>query len=294
MSRATPQLHQALKRRDAHLAAMALAGGANVHAVVDDSGMNAVQWCASCGEPELFALMLAHGGHPDAMTQRKRTALDLTLERSMCYPLMNPKYEKVIEQAVAAGASLGWRGSRNEGLLHRVCNSDSLRLVNLLLDKGLDPNQPDNQGRRPLHVVMNSRSDTKKQTRPICLALVRAGADLEAGDQRGVRPIHLAAMRQKADSVGLLRALGASNHGVPVEDDLEETISRTPLQAAVMLGDAEVMIESLQRHGANARNDVKDALDLAHKNNPVMESLLLSWVAREAAQKSLAATGMQP
>lgn len=66
---------------------------------------------------------------------------------------------------------------------------DRLAAINLLLAFGANPAQADSNGRAALHVVAES---SVWKSEEVVLALLKAGADIEAPDKFGHRPLHLA------------------------------------------------------------------------------------------------------
>lgn len=74
----------------------------------------------------------------------------------------------------------------------------STRVVDLLLDAGADPNQPNHAGQVPLHVA---RSITTIEN------LVRAGADVNISDSNHVTPLHSIATLNPADAASAIEIL---------------------------------------------------------------------------------------
>lgn len=290
MSQPNEELFRAIGADDCDRVASAVRAGADLHAA-HERGMNALQWSVFHAKPGMFSWLLSQGMKPDAVTKlEKRTAIELALDRGR----IGSAHEEIVEAAVGSGANIHWRSFTRQSVLHMACAGDSLRLVQFFLEKGVDPNEADCRGRRPLHALMDASTGIERRIKDICLALLHAGADLEAGDERGVRPIHLAALSEMRDRVLLLRSLGASNHAVGAEPKMEYAISCTPLKAAVVLGDVDVMMESLQRHGSEDSSHLKEAVKFAHENDPSMEALILSWIARESARQALSVPGAHP
>ncbi|MCB9831032.1 MAG: ankyrin repeat domain-containing protein [Planctomycetes bacterium] len=81
---------------------------------------------------------------------------------------------------IRSGASVNG-ACGEETPLGRAVAMGRLRDAKLLLDAGADPNAADPRGRRPLHRVRGER-----QSAMLVMTLVKAGADLEAQDGSGL------------------------------------------------------------------------------------------------------------
>ncbi len=103
-----------------------------------------------------------------------------------------------------------------------------LEIVNLLLEKGADPEETDDIGNTPL-VEASENGHT-----PIVTCLLDHGAKIDAEDWFGQTPLAWAVMRKQRDVVALLLARGAK---------------RTLLDAVAL--DDEALVEQELRNGAN-------------------------------------------
>ena len=79
-------------------------------------------------------------------------------------------------------------GKRKETVLHRAALRNRREMVEFLLKQGgLTPHETDGNGNTPLHcAALGGHTD-------VAQLLVDAGADLEATNNEGDRPIHLGA-----------------------------------------------------------------------------------------------------
>lgn len=104
-------------------------------------------------------------------------------------------------------------------LTHR--DPDSLRILEMLIDAGADPDAHGNFGRTPLHVAAEDGS--------LALArkLIAAGADVEARDELGERtPLHVAVANGRLPLAAELLAAGA-------DVNAQDANGMTPLKIAV-------------------------------------------------------------
>ena len=158
-------------------------------------------------------------------------------------------------------------------MLHCAAASLHSTNSNLLLERGIDPNVQDSQGKTALHLVVPQKDgvnlarllvargarvdirDTKGLT-PLMLAnaesiklLADKGADLALQDPDGNTPLHWAAHRKAVDAAALLLYLGAS-------PAVQNSAGKTPLHTSVENRDP-AMTELFLRAGANP--DTPDA-----------------------------------
>ena len=86
------------------------------------------------------------------------------------------------------------RNYRDENLnsnLHISVINDSIKLVKYFLDKKLDPNSVNDEGKTPLHLAM------KKGNKDIIELLIKNGADTQFKDKKGKIPIDYASKEIK-------------------------------------------------------------------------------------------------
>jgi ankyrin repeat protein len=85
--------------------------------------------------------------------------------------------------------------------LHVAAEKGKVKIVELLLAKGLDPNSRNKCGSTPLHVAANKRE--------VAELLIAHGADVNARNNYGATPLHRAAAKGSADVVELLLGNGS-------------------------------------------------------------------------------------
>ncbi len=145
-----------------------------------------------------------------------------------------------IEKLFKEGASL-------DVSLHEIAHVPFL--VQLLLEKGANPNERDTQGKTPLHHAASTG-----QIQNIAL-LLTAGADPNIRDKYGETPLYFV---NNADSAQILIENGANVNQ-------QDKFGNTPLHEATTEGHIQ-LIKSLMKNGADAsiKNDAgMSALDIA-------------------------------
>ena len=151
-----------------------------------------------------------------------------------------------------------------QGLAYAV-QRGSADIARLLLEAGLDPNEPDSQGSAPLHHAA-LRGDAA-----VIDVLLSRGAKTEVADRDGFLPLHLAALSGNEEAIRTLLA-----HGAKVSALTRET-HESALHIAAAWGRIDV-VRVLLASGANAL--VKDAkgripLDRAMEGN--FEDVVRLW-----------------
>jgi ankyrin repeat protein len=126
---------------------------------------------------------------------------------------------------------------------------DEVELVQLLLEKGADPNCEVDDGYTCLLVAIESESPPSLQ---IIKALIAAGADLHVYGINGWAPLHMAAARDQFEAAKLLLDAGAN-----VNQRIQIDGHDSPLMEATRNGNAD-MVRLLLEHGADT--DVHDMI----------------------------------
>lgn len=132
----------------------------------------------------------------------------------------------VVHILVNAGADVNTLGPDKQTLLHALARSrdSDLDLFKSLIEKGLNPEATDKDGRTPLlHAASAGRAD-------LCALLLSSGASPSAGDRRRHTPLHKAALHGHQAVCDLLIQAGARNDAVSLE------MGHTPLHMAAQRG----------------------------------------------------------
>jgi len=80
--------------------------------------------------------------------------------------------------------------------IHVAAAAGDLAAIRAELDKGVDVNAKDNEGRTPLHYA------AKYATKQVVELLIPNGADVNAKDEDGWTPLHFAATKEIVEACG--------------------------------------------------------------------------------------------
>jgi len=256
------ELFRAINKRDAKAVKDSLAKGADPNAI--DAGVEnehpdaflhfALRRAVLAGDVEIVRLLLEAGAEPDLNTP-------LSAIRPHEDALISPYPEslEIMRLLLRAGVDpsqpprdtmlqgknyTDWHrrlraGSVAENLKSRMHKAAVPHLdrgrhdpgtaagkVRLLLDKGVDPNQPNAQGRTPLaQVVAKGAMQGRESMLNVIRELLRHGVELDGQDWAGMTALHWAVYHMDAEVVRLLLGAGAKR-------DLRDRFGRTPSDLA--------------------------------------------------------------
>ncbi|KAJ8133111.1 hypothetical protein O1611_g512 [Lasiodiplodia mahajangana] len=89
------------------------------------------------------------------------------------------------------------KGENNESALHVAIRHGNLPIFQLLLIYGADPSDTDSDGRPPMFALFGSKANYSEESyRSLLSGLVGRGAELDQPDNKGRRALHLAAQHQ--------------------------------------------------------------------------------------------------
>jgi len=138
--------------------------------------------------------------------------------------------------AAPARAQFNPFGDYHENVARAAKQNDS-GTVRLLISKGANPNQNDEESRSGLHYAAMSGNLR------IIAILIKAGARLDPKEKLGDTPLHLAVERDQVEAAQLLLDAGAAV-------DPENKNGMTPLMIAASRGNVEI-VNALLAKGAN-------------------------------------------
>ena len=213
-----------------------------------------------------------------------------------------PYFAKIL---IETGANYNFKEkSLGKTSLRAAAHFGQTEMVQLLLDKGLDPNVRDDWGWTPLHVAINP--ETAK-------ALIDGGADIHAKAKDGNEAIHSLVGENMLDSVKYLLSLGVDvdTHGKNNMTPLHQASIFNHIDGAELLimngadikavddngmtclhfARSEGMTKYLISKGANINASAKDKTTPLHfASNKLIASLLINNGANLAAKDSDGAT----
>jgi ankyrin repeat protein len=118
------------------------------------------------------------------------------------------------------GAPLMTNGQPGTGPLHVYAKDASLNEIEYFLQRGVSPNQVDQDGLTPLHEVLRSSGgvgDVRRNRPLIVMALLGAGADVNARTAQGITPLMLA-VDQPGEVVRILIEHRADVNAIAMEN----------------------------------------------------------------------------
>lgn len=221
----------------------------------------------------------------DALITLLRNGADVNLAFDSPQAMVQYVIEKNNGEILLACTAAGMALPDDQQQLHQLLslglstNQPATALERILVG-GLDVQWRDDQGRTALHHCAGHPAGV-----PAVVALVKQGADIDAEDQRGLRPLHLAVRNDREAVCEALVALGASTWGVTsAKARLDVVLQWTPLQCAVSLDMPELVLRCLEQAPAPTEDDFKDAIDTARRKKMAgVELVLSSWKARQQA-----------
>ncbi|XP_066154160.1 transient receptor potential channel pyrexia-like [Euwallacea fornicatus] len=193
-------LHCAVRANSSSCLKLFCHKGANVNQL-DSSGRTPIHLAAELGYKECLKVLVdAKGANVDHQTKEKQqTALHLAAEH---------RHMDCIEVLLEQNALTNIVDYRHHTPLHLAARAQCNSSVKLLLSKGkASPNARDVKQRTPLHLVVSEAN--KNNCAETIKTLIRYGADVNAKDNEGHTPLHLAATNELSDCVETLILLNA-------------------------------------------------------------------------------------
>lgn len=191
-------LHCAVRANAIACVRLFTAEGADV-GQVEYSGMSPIHLAADLGHHQCLKIMLeVKGSNPNAKTKEKQlTAMHLAAEGG---------YFECIETLIEKHADSNLVNHRGQTPLHLAARAQALDCVEILLRKGnCGPNVPDVDKRTALHAAVGKAA----RSYDIIEILISWGADVNAKDQYGYTPLHIAALNELSQCVEVLIFHGA-------------------------------------------------------------------------------------
>ncbi|XP_054287681.1 uncharacterized protein LOC129003414 [Macrosteles quadrilineatus] len=182
---------------------------------LDCRGRTPLQCAISRGFEEIVKLLI----DKNAMLNAK----DIDGNTSVHHAVLgdDEKSLRILELLIDKGVDLNIANHLHQTPLHLAVERDFQPCVKLLLDNGAKVNVQDNVGRTPLHYAVSEKNDS------IVKLLIRPDSQLDLADKKGKTSLHLAAETKFAFGVSILLESGANTN---VQDDL----GNTPLHYSVL------------------------------------------------------------
>lgn len=186
--------------------------------LIDGAGRSPLSHAAEGGWEAIVRLLLASGKfEPDSQ--------DLSGERPISYALRG-EHAGVVEILIKTDRVNVFQRVNGKDLLSWAVRTGNQAIATLLLEKGVDLGRASELDRRTPLALAAAAGNV-----PLASLLIAAGANIEAADRSGWRPLHLAVMEQITEIVGLLLNRGASSECTAGE------YHSTPLILAAERGD---------------------------------------------------------
>ncbi len=230
------------------------------------------------------AILWAHLLDADVVTPDERTAHEGSpVAAGLKYGVNLHAHRGNLRARVLAGCAVEgvshtfpYEARAGASVLHDLVGLEAVGAVNSVLESGVDVDAADDQGMRPLHLAAGRGL---VETARLLLA---AGAAVDARDGQGITPLHNAAWQGQVQMVRLLVEAGA-------QVELVDAKGATPLHLAARHGQAEAA-EALLKAGSACQprtNTGQTPLHFAARHGEVAVARLLlaagaDWVTADA------------
>lgn len=154
-----------------------------------------------------------------------------------------------------------WQDEGGMTALHHAAGFGATAAVQYLIEQGADINAADKNGLRPLHHAAESKN---RHSGTAIETLLENGADIEARDKRGTTPLLYALLRNRAAAAETLAAAGA------VANAANDT-GNTPLKEAAFRKRPAPQLDLALKNGAakrarRLRDDELEKAEILRKN----------------------------
>lgn len=221
-----------------------LTGGENFLNILDNQGNTPLITAIKADYPHLASLLVNLGADSNLKNLQGMTALLLSIEKG---------YEELFYLLIERGSDIKQGDNSGDSALHylvKAKESFNETLGEVLIDNGLSPNSPNNQGLTPLHYAAIYKNPYAMEF------LKKNGADLESVDSQGFTPVFYSVLENDLTGYRYFKEQGAN---IKVRDFQGNTLLHAAVVEA-MEDNNEELISSLIRdggdiHGLNAKGD---------------------------------------
>ena len=185
----------------------------------------------------------------------------------------NPEMLELLLEA-ARGVDVHVQDERGMTLLHHAAEVGHIGLVNALIEAGAEVNAQNDRDQTPLHIAAENSID-------VVNALIAAGAEVNAQNDRDQTPLHIAAENSHIDVVNALIAAGAEVNALNYQ-------GRTPLHMAAKNNNVKI-IKTLV--AAEADPNIQDRMNGGNTRNTPLHTAI-SQGNTEAATELMKVTNL--
>jgi len=237
-----------------------------------------LHFAAQSRDTQMAQLLLKHGGDANATNANGKTPLDLSLPQFSAHAGASlQSYYDTASALIRSGAKTD-RQDKNTGetVLHRAASGGHTPLLQVLLDKGADPDTAaDNGDTALIRAARSARGGHyNRNYDEAVVLLLHYGASPDAADGRGETPLLHLCRNGRADLAKKLLDAGADVNARAVD-------GATPLTEAVQSRNAP-LVKMLLQAGADLRvqkNPGETLIEYAKKRNAPQDivTILREW-----------------
>ena len=187
-------------------------------------------------------LLIEKGANINIQNYNNKTPLELAIDNDLI-DIVKILIKKISEET-------------NNPELHIAIRYESTKIVNLLINEGVDINKPDNSGNTPL------QSAIKNKLSEIAEILIEKGADINTPDNSGNTPLHLAIKYRLTNIAKILINrkvnINAINNNNYTPLDLAIRKNLLEIEDLLIAKDAKINIDELEDDSTNSDNQDSD------------------------------------
>ena len=202
--------------------------------VADLIGDTALHKAAELRDDSLtMDLLVSRGAHVNVLNKHGQTPLHVVTDRWNDHPELS-------KSLIKHGAKADAEDKNGNQPLHLACKRGHTETGSLLMSHEADANAVNKCGQTPLHIVADSRFDQPELSK----SLIKHSAMVDAEDENGNQPLHLACKRGHTETGSLLMSHEADANAV-------NKCGQTPLHiVADSIYDQPELSKSLIKHSA--------------------------------------------